>query len=100
MRPGKPLLPSSAISTLIGIKTYITGDDVDGFGNDVKRSHILVGDTDVRMSIAVAGDRHHRVGDVNSGDAATRVFADKQKRDVAGTTGEINANRGVVTRKQ
>src|SRR5579864_3221006 len=30
-----------------------TGDNVDGFGNDVKRSHILPGETDVRMNIAV-----------------------------------------------
>ena len=52
------------------------------------------------MSIAVTGDIQHRLGDVHSGDAATRVFAGKQKRDVAGAAGEINANRGLVRGKQ
>src|SRR5262249_14714105 len=76
------------------------GNDVHGFGNDVKRSHILVGETDIRMSIAVTGDIQHRLGDIRSGDAATRVFSGKQKRDVAGAAGEINANRGLLRGKQ
>src|SRR4029077_1188255 len=52
------------------------------------------------MSIAVTGDIQHRLSDVHSGDAATRVFAGKQKRDVAGAAGKINANRGLVRGKQ
>src|SRR5579863_10385494 len=52
------------------------------------------------MRVAVTGDVQHRLGDVHSNDAATRVFAGKQKRDVASAASEINANRRLVRGKQ
>ena len=36
--------------------------------------------TDIRMSIAVTGDFQHRLEDVDSGYAATRIFAGKAER--------------------
>ncbi len=56
-----------------------TGDDVDGFGNDVKRCHILVDETNNRMCIPATGDVQHRLSDVHSGDAATGICRQAEK---------------------
>src|SRR5579862_9386091 len=42
-------------------KRIAAGDDVDGFGSNRKRSHILVGETDIGMRIAVTRDCQHRL---------------------------------------